>query len=144
MLKKNRPMHLIPWNNLILVKCHGAESKRVLPPTSWIRPHVKGDEVRPATQVELPLTRGARRKPPSAAFLPGATRTACGAWQWKDDLCDGDGDWQRGATGTEEAISRNAASRKSVIRMPKENCGSFIAGQTKQPGVEGPLEDNIP
>jgi len=27
--------------------------------------------------------------------------------------------------------------------MPKESSISFIGGQTEQPGVEGPLEDNI-
>lgn len=64
---------------------------------------------------------------------------AAGSW-----LVWGDEDWQIRETGTEEAISRNTASRKSVIRMPKGSCISFIAGQTEQPGVEGPLEDNIP
>lgn len=92
---------------------------------------------------------GAVDDPSAAAFLQRVTVSVCTFGGGKGSrlvwvVVGGGEDWQKRVTRTEEAISRNTASRKSVIRMPKEGCISFIAGQTEQPGVEGPLEDNIP
>lgn len=67
-----------------------------------------------------------------------------GVWWWEGDLCE----WMR--IGKEERLVQSRPFHATQLpgsqssEMPKASCISFIAGQTEQPGVEGPLEDNIP
>lgn len=66
------------------------------------------------------------------------------AWKQEGDLCEGM------RIGKEERMVQRRPFHATQLpgsqssEMPKESCISFIAGQTEQPGVEGPLEDNIP
>lgn len=65
-------------------------------------------------------------------------------WRREADLCEG----MRIGKG-EQLVQRRPFHATQLpgsqsSEMPKESCISFIAGQTEQPGVEGPLEDNIP
>lgn len=65
-------------------------------------------------------------------------------WWREADLCEGlrIGKGERPVQRRPFHATQLPGSQSS--EMPKESCISFIAGQTEQPGVEGPLEDNIP
>lgn len=67
-----------------------------------------------------------------------------GVLRWEGDWCEGM------RIGKEESLVQSRPFHATQLpgsqssEMPKASCISFIAGQTEQPGVEGPLEDNIP
>lgn len=92
--------------------------------------------------VELPMTCRAHHTS-ICCVLPGVTVTACVLGGGKLTYVRGWGlakesNWYRRGHFTQRSFQE--VSHQDA----KESCISFIAGQTEQPGVEGPLEDNIP
>lgn len=86
------------------------------------------------------------QSPPHLSLLRSARSDSQSlhVWLQEGDLCEGMriGKGERLVQWRPFHATQLPGSQSS--EMPKESCISFIAGQTEQPGVEGPLEDNIP